>query len=283
MNKERFISSAVEIRAAGDKSERAISGYTAKFKRRSRNLGGFVEQIAPGAFTKVLASKPDVRFFLNHDSNKILGRTASGTLSVWEDSVGLCFRCSLPDTTDARDLYENVRVGNISQCSFAFSLDGNDKGAQEWSECTDEDGNANVPLRTIYRVAVLQDLSAVALPAYEDTTVMIARALAEKDLYVPVPPKGVASKVLENAFIREDIERFNLMVVAGKKAIDAEIAYRDKMQLQANQAWASERRQENLREVRSADHTIKNLREQVAKCLEQIEKLEYCLYQPSHR
>src|SRR5699024_12311963 len=71
------------------------------------------------------ADLSDVRCLIDHDNSRILGRTKSGTLSLEKDEIGLRFECTLPNTTYARDLYENVRVGNIDQCSFGFEVDKN--------------------------------------------------------------------------------------------------------------------------------------------------------------
>jgi phage head maturation protease len=42
----------------------------------------FREVIKPGAFTRALKEKQDVRCLINHDDNLVLGRTKSGTLKL---------------------------------------------------------------------------------------------------------------------------------------------------------------------------------------------------------
>jgi HK97 family phage prohead protease len=154
---------ATEIRASENGKERVLEGYAAVFNSLTApgNLPGFREKIAPGAFSKVLASNPDCRMLINHDGDQLLGRTKSGTLTLSQDSKGLRFRCVLPDTTQARDVYELVKRGDMSGCSFAFSCD-----SDQWD--TDEDGGN---IRTVRNVADLLDCSVVTTPAYDDTSV----------------------------------------------------------------------------------------------------------------
>ncbi len=47
---------AVELRAGGDQKSPRLVGHAAVFNSQSQDLGGFVEIIRPGAFTRSLAS-----------------------------------------------------------------------------------------------------------------------------------------------------------------------------------------------------------------------------------
>src|SRR5260370_36306164 len=121
---------------------------------------GFQERIVPGAFKRALEEKADVRALINHDPNKVLGRTASGTLTLDEDSKGLKFRCQMPDTGYATDLLKSIRRGDISQCSFGFIV-----REDTWIE-----SNENPTIREL-RDVDLFDVSVVTFPAYADTSV----------------------------------------------------------------------------------------------------------------
>ncbi len=159
-----FESGKIEIRKAdgGDKpSPITLRGYAAKFDVMSENLGGFREQIAPGAFADVL--KDDVRALFNHDANQVLGRTTAGTLRIAQDSTGLYYEVDLPDTQAARDLATSIERGDVSQSSFAFRVAPN---GDSWDE--NEDG---VIVRTITKFARLYDVSPVTYPAYPDATI----------------------------------------------------------------------------------------------------------------
>lgn len=144
-----------------------FQGYAAKFATRSHNLGGFVETIRSGAFGRAIQERQDVRALINHDSGLILGRTASGTLKLAEDSTGLHYEVDAPDTSYARDLAESMNRGDITQSSFQFVMRKDD-----WQR----EGRGR--LRTLIDVDLL-DVSPVTYPAYEDTesNVTAARAL----------------------------------------------------------------------------------------------------------
>lgn len=149
-----------EFRIEGDERPRIV-GYAAKFNSESEEFWGFVERIAPGAFAEAL-KKSDVRALFNHDPNFVIGRTRSGTLVLQEDSVGLRYEITPPDTQWARDLVESLRRGDISQSSFAFTMSPG--GVSQW-----EDRPDGTTLRTIVKVAELYDISPVTYPAYADT------------------------------------------------------------------------------------------------------------------
>lgn len=158
----RYLAGAgVEVRAADGKAT-GIRGYAAKFDVLSENLGGFREQIKPGAFADVL--EDDVRALLNHDPNFVLGRTLSGTARIGQDDTGLWYEVDMPDTQTARDLMELIRRGDVSQSSFAFRVapDGD-----SW----DEDAETGAVIRSITKFGRLYDVSPVTYPAYPDATV----------------------------------------------------------------------------------------------------------------
>jgi len=98
-----------------------------------------------------------VRFLLNH-TGAPLARTTNGTLELSVDETGLKYRAALADTQDGRDLYKLIKRGDITQSSFAFTID-----KDEWSE--------DRSTRTITKVGRLLDTSAVTYPASASTSV----------------------------------------------------------------------------------------------------------------
>lgn len=160
----------IRVRRGGSNGEApGIEGYAAVFNQLSEDLGYFREIIMPGAFKDCLATKPDVRALWNHDANHVLGRTKAKTLSLEEDSKGLKFDCSLPDTQMARNLVTSIERGDVDQCSFGFFVK-----KQKWSEELDENDEAMI-VREIHAADVF-DVSPVTFPAYPQTAVDV-RAL----------------------------------------------------------------------------------------------------------
>ena len=163
--------------------ERRLEGYAAVFNTPSDDLGGFTEEIAPGAFQDSLGTD-DVRCLWNHNPDYVLGRNRSGTLSLREDEHGLFFSVKLPDTQWAKDLHESVRRGDVDQCSFGFIvLD------DEWYTVNGKQR------RTLKRVQLL-DVSAVTYPAYTATSIS-ARNLPN------TPPEPVIRRQRQRLAIKE--------------------------------------------------------------------------------
>ncbi|KAA0275390.1 MAG: HK97 family phage prohead protease [Acidobacteria bacterium] len=131
-----------------DTRGRTVHGYAAVYGATSGDLGGFREQIAPGAFAGVLADS-DVRCLLNHDPNVVLGRTKSGTMRLADDERGLRFEVDLPESRS--DLREAVARGDLDGASFRFQV-----GEEQW------DGD----LRTVKTVKALHDVTLATYPAY---------------------------------------------------------------------------------------------------------------------
>ncbi|KTW22495.1 hypothetical protein NS341_07530 [Staphylococcus xylosus] len=153
---------AMETIKAVDDEQMIVEGYALRFNTLSNDLGGFVETILPEALKE--ADLSDVRCYFDHDTSKVLGRTTSETLELNVDDEGLYFRCQLPNTTYAKDVYESIRRGDINQCSFGFILDEDGDSFEK----RDSDGLFK---RTIRKIKSLWDVSIVSLPAYNDTDV----------------------------------------------------------------------------------------------------------------
>jgi HK97 family phage prohead protease len=161
----------VETRADG---RPVLTGYAVRYNTLSVDLGGFREQILPGAFDKVLnrqRGKGDVVALFNHDPNQLLGRTSSGTLELASDDKGLRYTVSLPNTELGRMIAEMTARRDLRGSSFAFTVD--QKG-ESWAP--GEDGK---PRRSIREVSGLFDVSVVTHPAYASSSAAVARRSME--------------------------------------------------------------------------------------------------------
>ena len=148
-----------------------ISGYAVRFNSPTVIGGQFREQVAPGAFSKALNGGKDIVALLAHDDGRVLGRVSAGTLKLRTDSVGLWFEATVdPSTPSGQEALGTIGRGDVKGMSFGFVI-----RAEEWQE-----DDHNLPLRTLTDVD-LQEVSAVAFPAYPTTSVGIARA-ASNDL-----------------------------------------------------------------------------------------------------
>jgi HK97 family phage prohead protease len=163
---------AVEIRQEED-GTRYLVGYGAVFWDREDRAGtqyalypGMVERIMPGAFDEAIGNKDDARGLFNHDSSAVLGRTASGTMVLSVDSVGLRYEIELADKQLTRDLVTDIERGDITGSSFAFNIRA---GGVKWVEEEQEDGMV-LDVREIHSVRLF-DTGPVTYPAYTGTSV----------------------------------------------------------------------------------------------------------------
>lgn len=181
----RINDSVLEVRTLEDSDKQVIRGYALKFNRPSEDMG-FTEYLNERSLDD--ADMSNVVALLNHDSNYVLGRSGKN-LKLEVDKTGLFFEIEPNDTSYARDLMENMRVGIIDKCSFAFSIA---KNGDEWIE----DTNGRY-IRTINKIDRLFDVSIVTSPAYDDTEAMLSqRSIDELNKQMNVP-KEIREREIE--------------------------------------------------------------------------------------
>jgi len=179
----------IEVREA-DSDDMVLEGYAAVFNSET-DLGHFREVIKPGAFDDVMTN--DVRALINHDPNLILGRTENGTLELSTDERGLKYRVKLGAQQYAKDFYESVKRGDISQSSFAFTIKD-----QSWNE--------ERTVRSVDKVRQLLDVSPVTYPAYAAATVQARDQQLELDEAIAVAEADTDTTVIE----KQTFETMNL-------------------------------------------------------------------------
>lgn len=146
-----------EIREEGDGM--TFVGYAAKFDQPSENLGGFVEYVERGAFSRSLKSRNDVMLLWNHDAGQPLASTRSGTMKLTEDDIGLRVEARLPQTTLGKDLAILLRDGIVGKMSFGFNV-------------IKDSWNAEGNERRLKSVRLFE-VSAVVWPAYTSTSASV--------------------------------------------------------------------------------------------------------------
>jgi HK97 family phage prohead protease len=139
----------------------SFTGYAAVFNSPSEPLP-FTEVIKEGAFKRSLKSRNEIKLFMNHNTDVVLGSTRAGTLKLSEDSRGLLAQAELPDTSAGRDLSVLMKRGDVSSMSFGFSVPP--KG-DAWSS----DGAT----RELHQVRLHEVSIVTGFPAYEATTASV--------------------------------------------------------------------------------------------------------------
>jgi len=103
-----------------------IDGYVNAVDRFSRPLppemgvgmvARFVEKVLPNVFKKAIARARNIEVLLNHNPDRKLADTASGTAKVIEDNVGLRATVEITDP----EVIAKARAGKLRGWSFGFS------------------------------------------------------------------------------------------------------------------------------------------------------------------
>lgn len=130
------------------------------------------EQVKRGAFDKTDVS--DVIMQYDHQG-RVFARNSNKTLEL-EFSKTPHMRAQLGGTEIGRQLYEEIKGGYTNKMSFGFTV-AQDK--RDRTEERKEDGSVTYKvLRTIEKIGKLYDVSAVSLPANDQTSIS-ARAYAD--------------------------------------------------------------------------------------------------------
>lgn len=157
-----------EARAAAD-GRRLIRGYGAVFNQVT-TIGGFFyswdEEVDPGAFDGVLGTDGlDVRATLNHNVDRLLGRTTADTLRLSTDDTGLLYEIDInDDDPNAVSAWAQVDRGDVSGSSIWFRV-----AEDVWTYPTD-DNDLEREHRLITQIEPLIEVGPVVFPAFDTTT-----------------------------------------------------------------------------------------------------------------
>jgi HK97 family phage prohead protease len=108
---------SVEKRATGA-AGRMITGRI-PYDQVINTADGFGELFAPGCFASSISSE-DPRLLANFNPEHVLGRKSAGTCQFWEQSDGLYFEASAPETSWGTDLLTSMRRNDIDQAALVF-------------------------------------------------------------------------------------------------------------------------------------------------------------------
>lgn len=89
---------------------------------------------------------------------RVYARNSNNTLKLTADDKGLLISADLSKTELARGLYEDISAGMINKMSWAFTV-------------AEDNYDRATHTRTILRIKKVYDVSAVSIPANEDTTI----------------------------------------------------------------------------------------------------------------
>ena len=186
--KEIRSSKNYEIRALETEDGKRVITATIPYNSKSEYIQtekrDFYEILKPGCFRKTINDGYNIRALYQHDESIILGAVNNGTLKITDTIDSLTAEITLPETTEARDIYNLIKDGYIQNCSFGFR-----PIKVDWSiESTGRE------TRTVTE-AHLFEISPVTFPAYEMANVSVSlRSLSEFNVDVDALTNAIEEK-----------------------------------------------------------------------------------------
>ena len=170
MNKE-YRAFNFEVRAEKNEQHGTYITGTPIVFDQDTDMGWYRERIDHQALAG--ADLRDVRFLVGHNTSMIpLARSRNNnensTMQLTVTDRGMEIRVDLDteNNAEARALYSAVQRGDMSGMSFMFTVDTD---RDIW-----EDTDTDYPKRTIMSIRKVFEVSAVAFPAYEGTSIQAA-------------------------------------------------------------------------------------------------------------
>ena len=128
------------------------------------------EEIDEHAFDE--CDMTDVIMQYDHQG-RVFARTRNNTLQLTTDEHGLKITADLGGTDIGKQLYEEIKGGYTDQMSFGFIV-----GLDERTYTEDHESGKTTVLRRIKKISKLYDVSAVSIPANDQTSIS-ARSLGD--------------------------------------------------------------------------------------------------------
>ena len=143
---------------------------------QATDMGWYQETIARGALDNT--DLKDVRFLVGHNTSMIpLARSRNNNenstmqMTVGDDGMDIRVDLDTENNAEAKALYSAVKRGDMSGMSFMFVVD-----SDSW-----DDIESDYPKRTIRSIRTVLEVSAVAFPAYPQTSIQAASEDAALD------------------------------------------------------------------------------------------------------
>lgn len=158
----RELAQPLAVRKKEDSNEPSymVEGYATTFDKpyvlfEDYDGAKYYEQIDRHALDN--ADMSDVIMQYDH-SGRVFARNSNGTLKLDLDDTGFKVTADLSRTELAKGLYEDIAAGMITKMSWAFVV-------------TKDAYDQKTRTRTVLEVKKVYDVSAVSIPANDDTTI----------------------------------------------------------------------------------------------------------------
>ena len=158
-----------EVRAEQNEEHGTFITGTPIVFGQETDMGWYRESIDQEALMET--DLKDVRFLIGHNTSMIpLARSRNNNenstmqLSVTDDGMDIRVDLDTENNAEARALYSAVKRGDMTGMSFMFTVD-----KDSW-----DDIESDYPKRTVRHISRVLEVSAVAFPAYPQTSIQAA-------------------------------------------------------------------------------------------------------------
>jgi uncharacterized protein len=188
---------------------RTISGTAIVFDVVSNVINDmnvpYVEVIHKGAVTEDTIINSDIVLSFNHlDMEHVplaRSKNGKGTLKTLITENTVDFSCKAKNTSYSTEVYEGVKAGDLTGCSFKYTV-----GPKDHKFTRQSDGSY---IHDVYKIQQLFDFSIVQCPAYNETSVF-ARQLQDQVNQDEENLRIEKEKLDEQ--VRKDIEEQNKII-----------------------------------------------------------------------
>lgn len=159
----------MQVREKPNEEAFEIEGYFIVYDDETELWDGVYEKIDRNALDGQLDK--DIRALYDHDTSKVLGRVKNNTLRLESDDKGLKGIVTINrDDPEALSIYQKIKRGDVDQCSFGFIPTKQDRSTRP----------GGGELFTVRELDLIE-VSVVAFPAYENTSIAARKKDYERD------------------------------------------------------------------------------------------------------